>query len=50
MHLALFAVGKSEFGNHLLVSTAAFIAFAQGRVLSQLRNYEGPISPGRWQL
>jgi len=42
-------LGSANHGGIFLEATAAFIALAQGRVLSYVRNDMGPISPGRWQ-
>src|ERR1700691_835123 len=42
--------GSANHGGIFFVSTASRIAFAHGRVLWYVRNDDGPISPGRWQL
>src|ERR1700689_3081885 len=41
--------GSAPHGGIFFASTAAFIAFAQGRVLWYVRKDMGAISPGRWQ-
>ena len=41
--------GSANHGGIFLVATALLMALARG-VLSYVRNEDGPISPGRWQL